>query len=516
MFESFSSRANQSAVDRLIQMATGKKAAEPVEEEPAAPEAVEQPQTEEASVAVEATPEAEAVPEPAAAGESTPDFLAEYRLAEASAEDSVESAASAPVPEEIADARPFFEPVHEPAPETPAEVPVEAVSAPAVEEAAVEEAAPIEAAAVEPAPAEAVSEPVAEIPAEAEPEAAPAMEEAAPVAEEPAPVAEEAAPVIEEPVAEEPAPVEAAAEPVAESVAPEAEKVSEAEEAVEERPFQEAPPEIPAEEAGAEAEPAEEFQEPAAEEVPAAAAEAKTVDGSEGEEIAEAEEDFAGREQGREPEMRWGQETTPSGWMTSSRRNRKLPLPESREGSSLTTEEYRRMKSEKLRSGSNVVPSPEETSYLKMGRTSEEVTEQELRQMSQDPMWKTLVQFKGWLPVVTSLLPVLDMASGRSGSGDSSEIKDTMDGLLVSHRDVRATLQNQTTELKRVEEEVAKLRDAADKTAFEQSTMSEDVRSMQRLVKSASLYVGILLGLLVAVVGYVAFLVFSYLNHPIH
>lgn len=515
MFDSFSSRANQSAVDRLIQMATGKKAAEPVEENPAAAEAAEQPQTEEASAAVEATPEAEAVPEPAA--ESAPDFLAEYRRTEAPAEESVESTASVPVPEEAVDARPFFEPVYEPAPEPPAEIPVEAVSAPAVEEAAPMEAAPVEA-----EPAEAVSEPEAEVPAEAEPVAAPVVEEpapvveaAAPVAEEPAPVMEAAAPAVEEPAPalEEPAPVEAAAEPVAESAAAEAEHAVE-EQAVEESSFHESTPETAAEEPVAEAPPTEE---PAEEPVEVAAAEAEAEAGSAGEETPEAMDEEAEEEQGRAPEMRWGQETTSSsGWMSSSKRNRKLPLPEEREGRSLTTDEYRRMKAEKLRSGSNVVPSPEETSYLKMGRTSEEVTEQELRQMSQDPMWKTLVQFKGWLPVVTSLLPVLDMASGRSGSGDSSEIKDTMDGLLVSHRDVRATLQNQTTELKRVEEEVAKLRDAADKTAFEQSTMSEDVRSMQRLVKNASLYMGILLGLMVAVVGYVAFLVFSYLNHPIH
>ncbi len=396
MFESFSSRANQSAVDRLIQMATGKKAAEPVEEKPAAPETVEQPQSAEASVAVETPPEAEAVAEAAP---------------EAQAEASAESVA-APTMEEVVDERPF----HEPAPEVPAEVPVEAASAPVVEESA---------------PVEAVSEPVSE----------------------------------------------AAPEGVAESATP------------------------AAEEAAGEA---------------AATEDAKASEEFAGEETEEVGGEAAGEEAGPATEMRWGQETPVGGWMSSQRRTRKLPLPDDGDRGSLTTEEYRRLKAERRRSSADVVPSPEETSYLKVGRTSEEVTEQELRRMSQDPMWKTLVQFKGWLPVVTSLLPVLDMASGRPGSETSDEMKDTMDGLLMSHRDVRATLQNQTTELKRVEEEVAKLRDAADKTAFEQTAMSDDVRSMQRMVKNASMYLGILLGLLVAVVGYVAFLVFSYLNHPVH
>jgi ABC-type multidrug transport system fused ATPase/permease subunit len=120
--------------------------------------------------------------------------------------------------------------------------------------------------------------------------------------------------------------------------------------------------------------------------------------------------------------------------------------------------------------------------------------------------------------VVTRVLPLLDMARNRaqSAGGTSEEMREAMEGLLVSHRDVRTTLQSQTTELKRVEDEVVKLRESMDKTAFEQTTAADDMKSMQRLVKHASMYIGIVLGLLVAAVGYMAFLVFSYLNHPAH
>jgi hypothetical protein len=467
MFDSFSSRANQSAVDRLIQMATGKKTAAPAEEKPAAPEVVEQPQPAEASVADQETPAFDATPE--AAMEAAPEVQPE-----AVAEQPVDSVATSPAQEEVVDERPF----HEPAPAAPVELPVEVASEPAVEEAAAVEAEPVEA----PMETEAVST------------SEPAVEEAAAVEAEPA-----EAPIETEAVS--------TSEPAVEEAAPVAEAVSEdaaTNERGNEQPFHEGAAEVPVEEPAAEINAAEE---------PAAAV-AKVAEESEGEE--KIEEYAVGEESARGQEMRWGQESLSGGWMGSQKRNRKLPLPDAREGGSLTTEEYRRLKAERRISGADVVPSPEETSYLKMGRTSEEVTEQELRRMSQDPMWKTLVQFKGWLPVVTSLLPVLDMASGRSEPGSSAEMKDTMDGLLISHRDVRATLQTQTTELKRVEEEVAKLRDAADKTAFEQTVMSDEVKSMQRLVKNASMYLGILLGLLVAVVGYMAFLVFSYLNHPVH
>ena len=459
-------------------MATGKKTVEPEEEKPAAPKAVEQPHPTEASVAVEESQAAEAVPE--AAVEAAPEVQGEV-----AAESPVESMAAAPSQEEIVDERPF----HEPAPEAPAEV---------HEESTPVEAAPVETAAESawsPEPVMEESVPVEAAPAEtaAEAEAVASPES---VVEESAPV--EAAPV--ETVAE--AEAAASAESVVEESAPVAEAVSDRalEEPADVRPFHEGTTEALAEEAKTTKDSVE---------AAAGTEEAKTADDS------AVKEDAGYEESGSAGEMRWGQEAPVGGWMGPQRRSRKLPLPGS-EGDSLTTEEYRRLKAERRRMGADVVPSPEETSYLKVGRTSEELTEQELRRMSQDPMWKTLVQFKGWLPVVTSLLPVLDMASGRSGSDTSDEMKDTMDGLLVSHRDVRATLQNQTAELKRVEEEVAKLRDATDKTAFEQTAMSDDVKSMQRLVKNASLYLGILLGLLVAVVGYMAFLVFSYLNHPAH
>lgn len=166
----------------------------------------------------------------------------------------------------------------------------------------------------------------------------------------------------------------------------------------------------------------------------------------------------------------------------------------------------------------DVVPSSHDTTFLKSKDASEPPGEEELKELVRDPMWKTLMQFKGWLPLVTRVLPLLDIAAGRAAQGSSlagSEVKGAIHGLEVSQRDLRLTLQDQTLELKRVEEEVARLRDAADKTAFEQRMVVDEVKSLHRLLKNAFLYVGILLGLLVVAVGYMGFLVFTYLNHPV-
>lgn len=166
----------------------------------------------------------------------------------------------------------------------------------------------------------------------------------------------------------------------------------------------------------------------------------------------------------------------------------------------------------------DVVPSSHDTTYLKSKDMSEPPNEEELKELARDPMWKTLMQFKGWLPLVTRVLPLLEMAGNRAGQSSSvvsGEVKDAIQGLQVSNRDLRLTMQDQTLELKRVEEQVARLRDAADKTAFEQQATADEVKSLHRLLRNAFLYVGILLGLLVVAVGYMAFLVFTYLNHPI-
>lgn len=143
----------------------------------------------------------------------------------------------------------------------------------------------------------------------------------------------------------------------------------------------------------------------------------------------------------------------------------------------------------------------------------ERSTEGKINELAKDPMWKTLMQFKSLLPVVKRVLPLLDLATQPREQHISAEVKESLEGLELSNRDVRATLQDQTLELKRVEEEVVRLREATDKAAFDQASMSDDLKAMRRMMKNAFLYLGFLLGLLVVAVGYMGFLVFNYLNH---
>lgn len=531
MFETYSSSANQSAVEKLIQLATGKKTPAWAEEaKPAAPEAIEPP-----APPVEAEPAHVAEEPPAMEAEAeTPAEVAREAGAEdsheggydAGHEGSLEPPHAAMIEEVLAEAEAPLEaeqeqgeaepridetaagqPFHEWTPErveqgtpfeavaeaTPMESVSERVSEP-VAEATVEQSL-VESPAVEP---ESVQ--VEEVAAEMEPEIARHTESPFEAAVQPDRVyagAPEAAHAEEEVGSAEPEQVEPVTA-AAESAGPRADAESwtyteapAAMEAVDDRPFHTPEPVAEPDQDG--------MQTPSTD---MGMGDAQRIGATEPAKMADSvAAAFAAQEVAARAAV-----------PPASERLRSIPRFAVGDPQAFGPQSSRR--------GADVVPSPGETTYLRSkggDGQPDEITEEELRQLAQDPMWKTLVQFKAWLPVVTRVLPLLDMARNRpQGGGVTAEMQDAMEGLLVSHKDVRATLQGQTTELKRVEDEVAKLRDAMDKTTFEQTTVAEDMRSTQRMVKNASMYMGILLGLLVAVVGYMAFLVFTYLNHPAH
>jgi hypothetical protein len=125
------------------------------------------------------------------------------------------------------------------------------------------------------------------------------------------------------------------------------------------------------------------------------------------------------------------------------------------------------------------------------------------KDLEENPMWKMLLQFKSVLPYVARLLPLLDLGAGHTQSSAlSTEVKHQVGELQSSHRDLRLTLQDQTLQLKRFEEQVTRMREATEKNAFEHSELVEDVKSMHALVKTAASILGILLVALIIMVGF--------------
>ena len=147
------------------------------------------------------------------------------------------------------------------------------------------------------------------------------------------------------------------------------------------------------------------------------------------------------------------------------------------------------------------------------GGASDEPTELETvplglpsaRELEQNPMWKALLQFRAFLPYIARLL---EMSSPPQQSTAVStelrnEVRQSVGALEASHRDLRLAVQDQTLEMKRIEESVTLTREASERNAAEVTELVEDVRSMRSLVKVA---LGILVMLVVTLIGLLVFL----------
>jgi hypothetical protein len=147
------------------------------------------------------------------------------------------------------------------------------------------------------------------------------------------------------------------------------------------------------------------------------------------------------------------------------------------------------------------------------GGASDEPTELETvplglpsaRELEQNPMWKALLQFRAFLPYIARLL---EMSSPPQQSTAVStelrnEVRQSVGALEASHRDLRLAVQDQTLEMKRIEESVTRTREASERNAAEVTELAEDVRSMRSLVKVA---LGILVMLVVTLIGLLVFL----------
>jgi hypothetical protein len=131
----------------------------------------------------------------------------------------------------------------------------------------------------------------------------------------------------------------------------------------------------------------------------------------------------------------------------------------------------------------------------------------EAKEFANDPMWKTLMQFKGLLPYVARLLPLLDLNGGHTQTTSltiSTELKKDVTDLQTTQRDLRVAMQDQTLQLKRFEEQLVRVREASEKSSFESSELVEDIKSMHALVRNMAISLGVLL---LALIGMVAYLV---------
>jgi HAMP domain-containing protein len=109
------------------------------------------------------------------------------------------------------------------------------------------------------------------------------------------------------------------------------------------------------------------------------------------------------------------------------------------------------------------------------------------------------------LPYIARLLEMSSPTQQSTGLSTEvrNEMRQSVGALEASQRDLRLAVQDQTVEMKRIEESVTRTREASERNAAEVTELAEDVRSMRSLVKVA---LGILVMLFVTLIGLLVFL----------
>lgn len=126
-----------------------------------------------------------------------------------------------------------------------------------------------------------------------------------------------------------------------------------------------------------------------------------------------------------------------------------------------------------------------------------------LAELEHNPVWKALVQFRALIPYVTRLLDMSSQIGGHAQPNStalSNELKQIVGDLHTSHHDLRLAVQDQTVQMKRLEEELTRSREAAERNAYEQTEMVEDMKSIHTLARKATWIVISLVSVLILLV----------------
>jgi hypothetical protein len=120
--------------------------------------------------------------------------------------------------------------------------------------------------------------------------------------------------------------------------------------------------------------------------------------------------------------------------------------------------------------------------------------DEEEQQPKDKAMWKILLQLRPFLPYLARMVPGLDVALGPlQHVGMSHEVKESIAQSTAKiqsiQRDlstaVTSAVEAQAVQLKRLEEEITRLRETAEVQARAQTLLVEDLRSLGRLVRFA-------------------------------
>src|SRR5579875_3318603 len=99
-----------------------------------------------------------------------------------------------------------------------------------------------------------------------------------------------------------------------------------------------------------------------------------------------------------------------------------------------------------------------------------------LRGLEEHPVFRALVQFRSLIPYISRALNDMHDRVDPSVSA-TAEIRHGITELQSAHRELRLAAQDQVTQMRRLEEELKRSREAAESHALDNSELVEDVKS---------------------------------------
>lgn len=122
-----------------------------------------------------------------------------------------------------------------------------------------------------------------------------------------------------------------------------------------------------------------------------------------------------------------------------------------------------------------------------------------LRGLDDNATLKTLLQFRMMMPYLSHMAGAeQDPAMGSL----TTELKQSVGDLQLTQRDLRMTVQEQLVQMKRVEEEMHRMREATEKNAFESGNLVEDMKSTYSLLRKTAGGLGVVLAALIGLAVY--------------
>lgn len=134
------------------------------------------------------------------------------------------------------------------------------------------------------------------------------------------------------------------------------------------------------------------------------------------------------------------------------------------------------------------------------GNTDLEVFGDQARDMEHNPMLKALMPLGALLPYVSRMM---EAGQHESTTALSAELKQTVSELAIGQRDLREVVQDQLVQMKHIEAEMTRAREASERNASESLEIVDDVRSVQSALKRGAISIGTLLLALIGLVIWV-------------